>query len=59
MPSSELWPDFAAICGFGGRLQGAPGCDAAFDFVKGRLGALGEVQEVPTRYHGWTLDELR
>jgi aminopeptidase YwaD len=59
MQSSDLWTDFQRLCGFGGRLQGTPGCDAAFDFVKGRLGALGEVQEAPTQYHGWTLDALR
>ncbi|TCI00130.1 Zn-dependent exopeptidase M28 [Roseococcus sp. SYP-B2431] len=54
-----LWPDFDAICGFGGRLQGTPGCDAAFDFVAGRMGALGPVGEAPTRYHGWSLDRIR
>jgi len=59
MPSPDPWADFQSLCGFGGRLQGTPGCDAAFDFVKRRLGALGEVLEAPTRYHGWTLDALR
>jgi len=53
------WADFDAICGFGGRLQGTPGCDAAFGFVAGRLAALGPVRDAPTRYHGWTLDRLR
>ncbi|MDB5411861.1 MAG: family peptidase [Rubritepida sp.] len=59
MPSPDLWTDFNTICDFGGRLQGTPGCAAAFEFVAARLGELGEVQHAPTPYHGWTLDELR
>jgi len=53
-----LWADFEAVCACGGRLQGTPSCDAAFDLVAARLGALGPVQEAPTRYHGWSLDRL-
>jgi aminopeptidase YwaD len=54
-----LWSDFDAICAFGGRLQGTPSCAAAFDFVAERMGALGPVQEAPTRYYGWSLDGFR
>lgn len=54
-----LWSDFDAICGFGGRLQGTPSCAAAFDFVAERMGALGPVEEAPTRYYGWSLDRMR
>lgn len=54
-----LWADFDAICGFGGRLQGTPSCDAAFDFVAARMAELGPVEEAPTRYYGWSLDSVR
>lgn len=54
-----LWSDFDKICAFGGRLQGTPSCDAAFDFVAERMGTLGPVEEAPTRYYGWSLDRMR
>lgn len=58
-PDPGLWSDFLAICDCGGRLQGTPGCAAAFDLVARRLAALGPVETVETPYHGWTLDALR
>ncbi|MDB5415705.1 MAG: family peptidase [Rubritepida sp.] len=56
---SALWSDFDSICAFGGRLQGTPSCDAAFDFVAARMAAIGPVRDAPTRYNGWTFGDLR
>ena len=58
-PDEHLWADFLALCDCGGRLEGSPGCAAAFDLVARRLGELGAVETVHTPYHGWTLDALR
>lgn len=54
-----LQADFNALCDLGGRLQGTPSADAAFDFVRGamlRVGA-GHLSSPRTPYHGWRLDE--
>src|SRR5436305_1408715 len=57
----ELWPDFLALCAFGGRLTGAPGEIAARDWAALRLAAIhaGGVQREPTSYVGWTCSDAR
>jgi hypothetical protein len=55
-----LQADFDALCDLGGRLQGTPSADAAFDFVReAMLGVgAGRLSSPCTPYHGWTLDEV-
>jgi hypothetical protein len=57
---SALQADFDALCDLGGRLQGTPSADAAFDFVQeAMLGVgAGHLTSPRTPYHGWTLDEV-
>lgn len=58
----ELWPDFLALCDFGGRLTGSPGEVAARDWAAGRLAAIpggGRLTREPTSYLGWTLSDAR
>lgn len=58
--SSRLAADFAALCGFGGRLQGTPSAAEAFGFVRDallRLG-VGTLAAPETPYHGWTLETV-
>lgn len=52
----SLWPDFLALCGFGGRLAGSPGEEEARDWAAGRLAAVpgGMLRRDPVRYAGWT-----
>jgi len=56
----RLEPDFAAICGTGGRLQRIASADAAFDLVRDSLGAIGTgtLTAPTTPYHGWMLSEV-
>jgi len=56
-----LWPDFLALCGFGGRLAGSPGEQAARDWAAGRLAAVpgGTLRRDPVRYAGWTCHSAR
>ena len=51
-----VWPDFLALCGFGGRLAGSPGEAAARDWAAARLAAIpgGTLRRDPVRYAGWT-----
>lgn len=54
----ELWDDFHALCGFGGRLAGTPGEAAAQRWVLARLQAIAphaQQQKVP--YDGWRCDK--
>jgi len=55
-----LAADFDALCDLGGRLQGTPSADAAFDFVRRALVGLGagRLSSPRTAYHGWTLEEV-
>jgi len=55
----ELWTDFLALCGFGGRLTGSPGEVAARDWAAQRLGAIagGRVRREATPYLGWRCNE--
>ena len=57
----ELWSDFLALCGFGGRLTGSPGERAALDWAAGRLAAIGvdPPRRDPTRYDGWVCRRAR
>ena len=56
-----LWPDFLALCGFGGRLAGSPGEAAARDWAAARLASVpgGTVRREPVRYAGWTCRQAR
>ena len=55
-----LQADFNALCDLGGRLQGTPSADAAFDFVgEALLGVgAGQLSSPRTAYHGWTLEKV-
>jgi aminopeptidase YwaD len=52
----SLWPDFLALCDFGGRLTGSPGEQAARNWAAGRLATIpgGVLRRDPVRYNGWT-----
>jgi aminopeptidase YwaD len=56
-----LWPDFEALCDFGGRLTGSPGEAAAREWAVERLAAIpgGTLRRDPVRYAGWTCDAVR
>jgi aminopeptidase YwaD len=58
---AELWPDFLALCAFGGRLTGAPGEIASRDWAAKRLAAIhrDRVRREPTPYVGWTCSDAR
>lgn len=50
----ELMQDFAAICGFGGRLAGSGGDEVAMNWALNRLRAIGpNVSRVDIPYDGW------
>jgi aminopeptidase YwaD len=51
----QLWPDFQALCDFGGRLAGTASEAAALDFARARLAAVpgASVREDPVSYPGW------
>jgi hypothetical protein len=57
----SLWPDFIALCDFGGRLTGSSGEIAARDWAAQRLGATpgGTLRRDPVRYAGWTCHTAR
>ena len=57
----KLWPDFLALCAFGGRLTGAPGEIASRDWAAKRLAAIhpGGVSRETTPYVGWTCSDAR
>lgn len=56
-----LWPDFMALCGFGGRLAGSDGERSARDWAADRLADMGggQLRRDPVRYAGWTCHEAR
>ena len=56
-----LWPDFLALCSFGGRLAGSPGEQAARDWAARRFAAVpgGTLRRDPVRYAGWTCHGVR
>lgn len=56
-----LWPDFIALCDFGGRLTGSPSEIAARDWAAARLATIpaGTVQRKPLAYPGWTCRQAR
>jgi hypothetical protein len=56
-----LWPEFDALCGFGGRLAGTPGEQNARDWAAAKLGAIagGVLRREPVAYDGWTCREAR
>lgn len=56
-----LWPDFLALCSFGGRLAGSPGEQAARNWAAERLAAVpgGTLRRDPVRYAGWTCHNVR
>src|ERR1043165_1046732 len=53
---AQLWPDFLALAGMGGRFAGTPGERAAQEFLEQRL-ADAAMQRPVTRhqvtYEGW------
>lgn len=53
----ELWADFVALCGLGGRLTGSPSEAAARDWAAGRLADIGRVSREVTPYLGWRCTE--
>src|SRR6266567_2622309 len=57
----KLWPDFLALCAFGGRLTGAPGEIASRDWAAKRLAAIHPdgVSRETTPYVGWTCSDAR
>lgn len=56
-----LWRDFATLCGFGGRLAGTPGEQAARDWAAAALAAIpgGAMRRDLARYAGWTCHAAR
>jgi hypothetical protein len=57
----ELWPDFHALCDFGGRLAGGGADSAAVDWAVERLrlaiGSRGNVRRMDIAFPGWTLNQ--
>jgi hypothetical protein len=51
----EMWADFQALCGLGGRLAGSPSEAEALAFARQRFAALprAEVREDAVEYPGW------
>jgi hypothetical protein len=51
----QLWSEFHALCGLGGRLAGSPSEAAALAWAHDRLAAIpgGTVREHPVAYPGW------
>ena len=58
---TALWADFKTLCGFGGRLTGSAGEQAARDWAAEQLSAIpgGVVRRDPLRYAGWVCHEAR
>lgn len=57
----DLWPDFLALCDFGGRLTGSPGEQAARDWAAGCLAAVpgARLRREPVHYAGWSCRHAR
>ena len=56
-----LWPDFLALCSFGGRLTGSNGEWSARDWAAGRLASVpgATLRRDPVAYTGWTCRTAR
>jgi len=62
--SGELWRDFYALCGLGGRLCGTPSEVEARDLLAGHLEEIAEAHggghwRQPMPYQGWTARDCR
>lgn len=57
----ELWSDFIALCGWGGRLAGTPGESQARAWCAERLASISPaaVRRDATPFAGWTCHEAR
>lgn len=58
----RLMPEFQQLCAFGGRMAGSGEDEAALDWARGRLQALGgAARRIAVPYDGWVCDraELR
>ncbi len=56
-----LWPDFLALCEFGGRLAGSSSEATARDWTVSQMRSIpgGTVRRDLVRYAGWTCEEAR
>ncbi|WP_170149770.1 M28 family peptidase [Rhodoplanes roseus] len=60
-----LWADFETLCGFGGRVAGSPGEQAALDWALGRLTDIADSAGTPAphawpvAYAGWHCRDAR
>jgi hypothetical protein len=54
-PDPQLWSDFQALCGCGGRLAGSASEAVGLAWARGRLAAIagGTFAEHPVDYPGW------